>query len=144
MSKCLSMRRLALVSGAALGLALFAFPASAQYYGAPDEEIIINAPRHHPERSDIGAPIEDVAMSQQVRFDDLDLRTHWGARVLRERIEYAARTMCNRLDTLYPVSTSDSPPCYRAAVDDAMGQAAVAIRNARGDGYDGNAYDDGN
>ena len=36
------------------------------YYGPPPEEVIIEAPRYyHPQqRSSIGAPIEDVAMSQ--------------------------------------------------------------------------------
>jgi UrcA family protein len=102
------------------------------YYDPPPEEVIIEAPRyHHPERSTIGAPIEDVAMSRTVRFDDLDLRTPWGARALRDRISYTARTLCNRMDFMYPVSTSDSPPCYRTAYEDGMAQADAAIAQAR-------------
>src|SRR5690348_15117927 len=85
--------KIALLAGA---VAAFGFAASAPaqeytysyrtapgYYGPPPEEVIIEAPRYHaPQRSTIGAPIEDVAMSRTIRFDDLDLRTPWGARAL--------------------------------------------------------------
>jgi UrcA family protein len=133
----------ALLAAGAVGVALAASSASAQeygpsgpgYYQGPPEQVEVYAPRHRSERSDIGAPIQDVAISRPVRFDDLDLRTEWGARELRARIEYAARDMCNQLDTLYPVSTSDSPPCFRTAVDNAMYQADAAIDAAR-------SYDD--
>jgi UrcA family protein len=103
------------------------------YYGPPPEEVIIQAPRYRPpQRSTIGAPIENVAMSRAIRFDDLDLRTSWGAHALRERIRYTARTLCNRLDFVHPISTSDSPPCYRTALEDGMAQADAAIAEARG------------
>lgn len=103
------------------------------YYGPPPEEVIIQAPRYRaPSRSTIGAPIENVAMSRAIRFDDLDLRTAWGAHALRERIRYTARTLCNRMDFAYPISTSDSPPCYRTALEDGMAQADAAIAAARG------------
>jgi UrcA family protein len=133
----------ALLAGAfAVGVAL---PAAAQDYGsAPDaysnsspDEVIIQAPRTHhyrPQRSTIGAPIEDVGLSAPVRFDDLDLTTDWGVHKLHNRIFIAARTLCQRLDNRYPVTVSDgAPSCYRQAVDDAMAQA-----DAAGD----RAYDD--
>jgi UrcA family protein len=129
-------------AAAAFGFAVSAAPAQEYtysystapgYYGPPPEEVIIEAPRYHaPQRSTIGAPIEDVAMSRTIRFDDLDLRTPWGAHALRDRIAYTARTLCNRMDFVYPVSTSDSPPCYRTAYEDGMAQADAAIAQARG------------
>jgi UrcA family protein len=97
----------------------------------PPEEITIYGPRRHQERGDLGAPIQDVAYSRAVRFDDLDLRTDWGARELRNRIEYTARAMCQRLDAMYPIKADNSPPCYRTAVDQAMYQADAAISQAR-------------
>jgi UrcA family protein len=147
-----------LLTASALGLALTASSANAQQYdpygnpapnygpppnyappppdyapaSGPPEEITVYGPRRHQERGDLGAPIQDVALSQPVRFDDLDLRTNWGARELRQRIEYTARVMCQRLDTMYPIKADDSPPCYRAAVDQAMYQADAAIAQARG------------
>ena len=66
-----------------------------------------------------------------MRFDDLDLRTDWGARELRHRIEYTARVMCQRLDAMYPIKADNSPPCYRTAVEGAMYQADTAINQAR-------------
>ena len=135
--------RLLLAAGA-LGLALAAPSANAQDdypnsapppgYGpasGPPESITIYGPRRHEERGDLGAPIEDVAMSRAVRFDDLDLRSNRGARELKHRIEYTARVMCQRLDAMYPISADDSPPCYRTAVDQAMYQADAAISQAR-------------
>lgn len=130
--------KIALLAGA-LGLSLIPLPSSAQpygsYYGPPrgGEEVIIQAPRYHgPARSAIGAPIEDVSLSRPVRFDDLDLRTSWGAHALHNRISYTARTLCRRLDFEYPISTSDSPDCYRTAMAYAMEQADDAIARARG------------
>src|ERR1700761_7364812 len=69
--------RMALLAGV-IGLG-FTTAASAQDYGRPvysangPEEITITAPHRHTERSEIGAPIEDVALSRPVRYDDLDL-----------------------------------------------------------------------
>jgi UrcA family protein len=137
--------KIALLAGAfAAGVAL---PAAAQDYGnydAPDaysnsgpEEVIIQAPRmrhYTPQRSTIGAPIEDVGTSAPVRFDDLDLTTDWGVRKLHDRIFIAARTLCRRLDNRYPVTVSDgAPSCYRQAVDDAMAQADAAVDRAYDD-----------
>ncbi|HXL99636.1 MAG TPA: UrcA family protein [Rhizomicrobium sp.] len=134
-----STRRLALLAASALGLILAAPSAMAQDYGrddgfrnGPTEEVIVTAPPYRQQRSAVtGAPIQDVAISQPVRFDDLDLRTDWGARTLHERIRTAAHDLCRRLDTLYPNSTDDSPPCYRTALENAMYRADSAIDAAR-------------
>jgi UrcA family protein len=143
----LSLRKLLQASVAAFGIALAASPSNAQGYNgpydndgqnyqSPPEQVYVYGPRRPRERSEIGAPIEDVAISRAVRFDDLDLRTAWGADELRDRILYTARNLCRQLDSVYPSSfypaTSDSPPCYKAAVEDAMAQADEAIGKARG------------
>jgi UrcA family protein len=67
---------------------------------------------------------------------DLDLRTGWGVRELRNRISFTATTLCNRLNAMYPVSAdgTNDRDCYRNAMRDAMAQAHDAIRAARGDG----------
>jgi len=94
------------------------------------EQVIVRAPPYGPQRSTIGAPIVDVALSREVRFDDLDLRTVWGARALRERVRQTALSLCQQLENQYVVM-EDGPPCYRTAYDDAMDQADTAIRYAR-------------
>jgi len=137
-------RRSTLAAATALVLALTASAVCAQPYGAyggsPDdvqagtsEHVEIYGRRPPPERSAIGAPIEEVSLSRAVPYDDLDLRTDWGVRELHERIRATAHRLCRRLDFLYPISTSDSPPCYRTAVEDAMYQADRAIWRARRD-----------
>ncbi|MBI3675396.1 MAG: UrcA family protein [Proteobacteria bacterium] len=131
------VRHLMLCAAGALGLALVASPASAQprdsgrYYQSGDDSVEVTAPRYHPGRSDIGAPIRNVAMQEEVRFDDLDLRTNHGAHVLQSRVRQTARNLCRRLDAVYPVTADGSPDCYTVAVNNAMSQANAAIDGAR-------------
>ncbi|HJW41494.1 MAG TPA: UrcA family protein [Rhizomicrobium sp.] len=117
----------------ALGLLLTTAPVFAQDYdGLATERVEVIAPNHHhADRSSTGAPIVDVALTREVRFDDLDLSTPRGAHILRARIRNTAQELCSKLDLRYPVATSDSPPCYRTAVSDAMDQADTAIAQAR-------------
>jgi len=104
--------------------------ASAQDYAGPTEDVIVRAPHYGPQRSDIGAPIQNVSLSREVRFDDLDLRTVWGARALRSRLRQTALNLCRQLDNQY-VTLDDNRSCYRAAYEDAMMQAEAAIRSTR-------------
>ena len=133
-------RRLALTAVSAAGLVLAASAAGAQdyddqgssYQNSSGEQVEVTAPRYHAERGENGAPIRDVSMSREVRYDDLDLRTGHGARELKSRISFTARSLCERLEVAYPVATSDSPPCFETALKHAMYQANAAIRDARG------------
>jgi UrcA family protein len=111
--------------------ASYAYDDGASYQNGPDE-VIIQAPRYHQRYSQIGAPIEDVAISRIVPYDDLDLRTDWGARELRARVFQAAYSACDEMDVAYPVSTADSPSCYRTAIHSGMRHARDAIGAARG------------
>lgn len=117
-------------------------PASAQEHGRYDndvysqgpEEVIVHAPqRYERQRSTIGAPIRDVAISDTVRFDDLDLRSDHDVHRLEARIREHAGTLCRRLDVQYPVTISaSSRNCYQDAVADAMDQVEVAVAQQRG------------
>jgi UrcA family protein len=100
-------------------------------YGGPDEVVTVSVPRHREHSTITGAPIEDIALSQSVRYDDLDLTSDEGVHVLHERIRRTAEQLCRRLDATAPPAVSDSPPCYREAVDEAMEQADDAIDAAR-------------
>jgi UrcA family protein len=134
------------LAAAALGALALASPATAQdygraavpdYQGGPTEEVVVTAPRYRPreEHSAIGAPIVNVSLSGEVRYDDLDLRTSWGARELRARIRFAAQDLCKRIDLRYPIAADGSPPCYRLAYDRAMDQADAVIDRARDYAY---------
>jgi UrcA family protein len=157
MLKSLQLPLRTVLLASVIGLS-FAGAASAQDYdrygapppaygnGAPDE-IVIYAPRHHyTDRSAIGAPIEDVSLSQAVRYDDLDLRSDWGIHKLHERISETARALCHRLDVTHPIAVSDSPPCYRTAMEEASRLAIAAIdrANAGSDVRRYNGYQYGN
>lgn len=130
--------KIILLAGA-FGASLAALPANAQdqrdgyasYHG--DEEVIVRAPRHRVEgRSSIGAPIEDVALSEPVRFDDLDLSYDRDVHRLENRIHAKARALCRRLDVAHPIDVSDTPQtCYRDAVADAMDQLEAAVSQER-------------
>lgn len=134
--------RVALLAGAiSLG---FAAAASAQEYDryghevayqnyGPPEEITIYAPRHQPDRTYTGAPIENVALSQPVRYDDLDLTTNWGARRLNDRMRETARVLCRRLELRYVPVEGDRGSCYRQTVADAQNRVDEAIDRARGE-----------
>lgn len=114
-------------------------PAPAQSYGTvtgdwtshQDEEVVVTAPRTGPERSEIGAPIRVVRLSRLIRAHDLDLSTPEGARALRERVRRTARILCDRLQYDYPVTDSDSPPCYSSAAADGLYQADALIDDVR-------------
>lgn len=97
----------------------------ADYVTTP-EGVTVYAPRRH-ERSAIGAPIEVVRASRVVYARDLNLSRPWGARVLRGRIERAAREACDELDWRFPI-TDDAPgDCYDGAVRGAMRQVAYRL-----------------
>jgi UrcA family protein len=128
-----------LLAAGALSFAIAAPSARAQsrydgvtYYRDGSDDVIIEAPRHFHERSRIGAPIEDVALSRVVRYNDLDLRTDWGAHELKARVTRTAASACDELDVRYPFSTPDSPPCYATAVHFGIRDADYAIAHARG------------
>lgn len=137
----MGQRLMLLLSAGALGLALSAPAAAARsdrgtgtpsYDNGANETVQVTAPRLPEQRYTFdGTPIENVSLSQPVFYKGLDLRTHEGARLLRQRIRHTAFNLCLRLNFEYPISTPDSPPCYRTALQNAMPRADRAIREAR-------------
>jgi UrcA family protein len=63
-----------------------------------------------------GAPIDVVSMTTVVRADDLNLNTRWGAHRLRDRVVGAARTACDQLDEMNPVTIDSTSDCVAGAV----------------------------
>jgi UrcA family protein len=118
-------------------MTLTAASAGAQSYSddrdsyVANERVIVTAPPTYGRGSTTGAPIRDVAFSREVRIDDLDLHTRWGQRALYGRIHATARSLCRKLDMMYPVSADNNPDCYRTAVDNAMAQAYDMIGDNR-------------
>lgn len=109
------------------GALALSVPASAQ----DTESITVNAPRFHGQATRLNGPLERVSYSGEVRYDDLNLRTRRGARVLRMRVRDEAQEVCTRIAEVYPVREAPGTSCYKAALDDGLVHANEAIRDAR-------------
>ncbi len=124
----------------AVGLPLALSPANAQdygpygppvYYGPPQEQLEVNAPRFREEHVPLNAPLEKVSLSAAVPYGDLDLRSREGARELRYRVRDAAWQVCSNLAEAYPVYRATGTSCFKTAYDDAMVRADEAISTTR-------------
>src|SRR5271156_5013793 len=75
-----------------------------------------------------GIPIEQVQLSRQVGYSDLDLSTPAGQAALEKRIKAVAQEACKQLKTLYPLEQwdTDNRTCVADAVQKAMEQAKAA------------------
>lgn len=100
-------------------------PGRYQYQTGPNDEITVYGSRRHERSSTTGAPIQWVRESRVVYYGDLDLATPEGAHALRMRVARAANAACDELDFMFPVTTSDSPPCFQTAYRRAMEQTPV-------------------
>jgi len=72
--------------------------------------------------------VEDTALSANVAYGDLDLRTRDGVRALRIRVADAADGLCAKLEFRYPIGEPDRATCTWAATREALGE----VRGFRG------------
>jgi UrcA family protein len=105
---------------------------SSPYSNGPPESVTVEAPRLHADTGRLNGPLERASLSMAVRYDDLNLLTNRGARILRWRIWRTANEVCDRLADVYPVhQLATDKPCARTAYDDAMVKAYGAISDLR-------------
>lgn len=133
-------RKLILLAAGVAGFTMVATAAAAQSYTADRNgdgyydgtDVIVVGPRYESRgRGHLGRPFEDVAISKDVSYSDLDLRNNYDADRLRNRVKYTARRLCDRLDFQYPITAPDSPPCFENAVRGGMQQAENVIARTR-------------
>lgn len=83
----------------------------------------------------VGVPIEQVSLSRQVGFSDLDLTKQAGAVALKQRVSASAQESCAQLARLYPDDIDAPLPtnksCEKDAVEAAMPQVEAAIEEAK-------------
>jgi UrcA family protein len=121
---------------AALGLTLLSDAAIAQ----PDESTVVSpreVTREQVGRSaTTGAPIEDVVVTQQITYSDLNLNKPADVNELNDRIKDAAQDSCSELDRILPQTSSIRVrwECVRRAVRSANAQVNAAVANQ---GYGG-------
>jgi UrcA family protein len=66
-----------------------------------------------------------------VHYEDLSLKTADGAKMLKARVERAARHVCDTNGTVDLKARSDAANCARVAVANAMPQVELALANAQ-------------
>jgi UrcA family protein len=69
-----------------------------------------------------GIPIEEFTLRRKVSYADLDLKQQAGAAELEKRVKETAKSACDELDTLYPLtkSATEGAACVKKSTDDAM------------------------
>lgn len=83
-----------------------------------------------------GEPVEQLDLSRQVGYGDLNLHTAAGVAQLKRRIRATARAACRQLRHLYPpmsplvVWQSNNQACVDRAVEEGMAQVPTAIAAA--------------
>ena len=96
------------------------------------EHIVVEAQRATAKvigRSDLGKPIQQLQLSAQVSYGDLDLSNANNGKILKDRVHDAAELVCKDLQRMYP--QADTSECARDAVHGAARQVEAAIAAAR-------------
>jgi UrcA family protein len=91
------------------------------------EEIKVEAPRRVTREQLPFGQGEQVSLSYDVSYADLDLRQTAGVRELEKRIETAAEEICTQLEALFPLGNPSKKECARHATDNAMADARTVI-----------------
>ena len=74
---------------------------------------------------------EAESLSQIVSYADLDLAYARDREVLRQRISFVARDLCNQLNEPSPSAANLGRSCQDLAIRDAMTQVRYAVADAR-------------
>lgn len=88
-------------------------------------EVVIQAPKVV-ERSRYGVIGQEILMSVNVSYADLDMRSPEGATELDRRVKVAANYVCTQLDRRYPEGHPEAFYCAKSAVDGAKPQVIQA------------------
>jgi len=121
--KRLTTNRLAL---AALGTLVFSGAVFAQ---EPEGEFVVSSSRTGAlsHASVTGASDQVISISRRVSFADLNLATYSGSQEVEARVKSTAKTICDKLDQLYPTSRINVQACVGDAVSKGMADVRVAI-----------------
>jgi UrcA family protein len=122
--------RLATVAAGALGLS----PAFAQQSGLKIEEITVIAPwsinREVVSQTPAGGKAELISLTRHVYYGDLDLAKHADVMTLEQRVNEIAKTTCDQLSKMFPLSGPNPPNCVEKAAASAKAEMDKAIAAA--------------
>jgi UrcA family protein len=122
--------RFSIVAAGALGLS----PAFGQQSGIKIEEITVIAPwsvnRQVVNQTPAGGKTELVSLTRHVYYGDLDLAKHADVLTLEQRVNEIAKTTCDQLSKMYPLSGANPPNCVEKAAASAKPEMDRAIAEA--------------
>ena len=121
----LTANRLAL---AVLGTFAFAGAAFAQQ---PEGEFVISSSRTGAlSHASVTGASDVISISARVSFADLNLATYSGSQEVEARVRSTAKTLCDKLEQMYPTSLINIQSCVGNAVSKGMSDVRVAIAAA--------------
>ena len=122
--------RLTTVAAGVLGLS----PVLAQQGGIKIEEITVIAPwsvtREVVSQTPAGGKAELISLTRHVYYGDLDLTKHADVMTLEQRVNDIAKTSCDQLSKMYPLSGPNPPNCAEKAAASAKAEMDKAIASA--------------
>jgi len=97
-----------------------------------EEIVVVGVPiKINRERSsDLVMHTENIELSRQVDYSDLDLTEHADVMELRARVKSMAERSCKKLETIFPLPPADIPRCVDKAVANAESNIQAAIGNS--------------
>jgi UrcA family protein len=121
---------LATVAAGTLGLS----PAFGQQAGLRVEEITVIAPwsinTETVSQTPAGGKTELISLTRHVYYGDLDLAKHADVMTLEKRVNEIAKTTCDQLSKMYPLSGPNPPNCAEKAAASAKAEMDKAIASA--------------
>jgi UrcA family protein len=121
--KRLNANRLALAVFATL---TFSGAALAQQ---PEDELVISSTRSGglAHGSSSGASEQIISLSRRVNYADLNLGTYSGSQEIEARVRSTAKSLCDKLDQMYPTLDVNTKTCVRNTVSKGMADVRAAI-----------------
>jgi UrcA family protein len=77
-----------------------------------------------------GASEDVISISQRVSLADLNLASTSGSREMEARVRNTAKALCEKLERMYPFSSTTVETCVRNAVDKSMADVRTATAEA--------------
>jgi UrcA family protein len=121
--KRLNANRLALAVFATL---TFSGAAVAQ---EPEDELIVSSSRSGgvAHRSSSGVSEQVISLSRRVKYADLNVGTYSGYQEIEARVRSTAKSLCDKLDQMYPTLDVDTKTCVRSTVSKGMADVRAAL-----------------
>jgi UrcA family protein len=118
--------------GGAMAIAMTPANAAVSVSKSDHSQITVLAPRivSRPASDGLGQ-VRTITASSIVNYDDLNLHLLSGRNKLKDRVKDAAQMLCNKLDSVYPLSasTDEDYNCIHGAVRGAQPQIEAAFAN---------------